>query len=188
MRNSNVFSLLGATNHADKQREKNDFYETPKEAVEELLKYEKFDGEIWECACGKNAIVNVLKEKQYEEIYYSDIIDRGVGADIIDFLQSDRKTKNIITNPPFKLATKFLRKAIELTENKIVLLLRIQFLEGKERYEIFKQHPPSKVYVFVNRVNPLIDGKPYSQSAMCLAWFVWDKSYNGDTIIKWLKY
>jgi len=68
------------------------------------------------------------------------------------------------------------------------MLLRIQFLEGKERYEFFKENPPSKVYVFANRVNPVIDGKPYGSSAMCLCWFVWDKNYNGDTVVKWLKY
>ena len=59
------------------------------------------------------------------------------------------------------------------------MLLRVQFLEGKERYEFFKEFNPSKVYVFGNRV----DDKPYN-SAMCLCWFVWD----GDTIVKWLMY
>ena len=181
----NVFSTLGATAHTDKQREKDDFYETPAEAVVELLKHEQFTGEIWECACGKKAISKVLEPMH--NVYSSDLIDRGVGADILDFLQSDRKTNNIITNPPFKFALPFVKKALELADNKVAMLLRIQFLEGKERYEFFKQHNPSRVYVFGNRVNTIIDGKPYN-SAMCLCWFVWDKNYNGDTIIKWLSY
>ena len=185
--NKNTFALLGSTNHTDKDREKDDFYETPSQAIECLLKNEKFVGEIWDCACGKNAIINVAKEFGYET-YSSDLIDRGVGADIFDFLESNINKDNIITNPPFKLALPFVKKALESTNGKIAMMLRVQFLEGKERYDFFKDNPPSKVYVFANRVNPIIDGKPYGSSAMCLCWFVWDKSYKGDTVIKWLKY
>ena len=181
-----VFSTLGATNHSSKKRQSNDFYETPAQAVHKLLEVEDFSGEIWECACGKNAIVNALQSK-YSNIYSSDLIDRGVGANIEDFLQSTRKTNNIITNPPFNLALLFVKKALELANGKVAMLLRIQFLEGKERYEFFKNNPPSKVYVFGNRVNTIIDGEEYN-SAMCLAWFVWDKTYKGDTIVKWLMY
>ena len=47
-------------------REKDDFYETPIEAVHALLSVESFTGEIWECACGKNRIANVLKDNNYK--------------------------------------------------------------------------------------------------------------------------
>jgi hypothetical protein len=77
---------------------------------------------------------------------------------------------------------------MELINKKMILLLRIQFLEGKARYEIFKKYPPARIYVFANRVNPIIDGKPYGSSAMCLCWFVWDKEHIGEPIIRWLKY
>lgn len=184
MSDTKVFSTLGTGN---REREKDDFYETPHQAVRCLMEVEQFDGEIWECACGKNAIVNELK-KDYNNIYFSDLIDRGVSADVIDFLKSDRKTNNIITNPPFKLALPFVKKALELVDNKVAMLLRIQFLEGKERCQFFKDNPPNKVYVFSNRVNNIVDGTPYN-SAMCLAWFIWDKKeVCRDTIVKWLKY
>ena len=186
MSNKKVFSTLGASAHTQKEREKDDFYETPIEAVQALLSVESFTGEIWECACGKNRISNVLKDNKHE-VFSSDLIDRGVNANIMNFLESNRKTNNIITNPPFKYALQFVKKALELADGKVAMLLRIQFLEGKERYEFFKEFNPSKVYVFGNRVNTIIDDKPYN-SAMCLCWFVWDKSYKGDTIIKWLMY
>ena len=57
-------------------RKENDFYPTPKWATEQLLKYEKFDGDIWEPACGDGAISEVLKEHGYT-VTSSDIIDRG---------------------------------------------------------------------------------------------------------------
>jgi len=187
MSEKKVFSVIGATNHTNKERQKDDFYETPHQAVRELMNVEGFSGEIWECACGKNSIVNELK-KDYDNVYYSDLIDRGVNANIENFLESNRKTNNIITNPPFNLALEFVNKALELADGKVCMLLRIQFLEGKTRYDFFKEHNPNRVYVFGNRVNTIIDGKPFN-SAMCLCWFVWDKnSENRDTIIKWLRY
>ena len=130
---SKVFSTLGT---GKRIREKDDFYETPYQAVRCLLDNEKFEGEIWECACGKNAIVNEIS-KDYNNIYYSDLVDRGVNANIEDFLTSNRKTNNIVTNPPFSLALPFVKKALELSDNKVAMLLRIQFLEGKERYNFF---------------------------------------------------
>ena len=89
MSNKKVFSTLGATAHTQKEREKDDFYETPIEAVNALLSVESFTGEIWECPCGKNRIANVLKDNY--KVFSSDLVDRGVNAHIINFLQSDRK-------------------------------------------------------------------------------------------------
>jgi hypothetical protein len=47
-------SIVGSS-RANGEREENDFYPTPTFATEELLKREKFDGAIWECACGDGA-------------------------------------------------------------------------------------------------------------------------------------
>ena len=90
MSNKKVFSTLGASAHTQKEREKDDFYETPIEAVQALLSVESFTGEIWECACGKNRIANILKDNNYN-VFSSDLVDRGVNAHIINFLESNRK-------------------------------------------------------------------------------------------------
>ena len=42
----------GAYNRTTKDREVNDFYATHPKAIEELLKVEKFNQNVWECACG----------------------------------------------------------------------------------------------------------------------------------------
>lgn len=44
MSNKKVFSTLGASAHTQKEREKDDFYETPIEAVQALLSVESFMG------------------------------------------------------------------------------------------------------------------------------------------------
>ncbi len=71
---------------------------------------------------------------------------------------------------------------------KVAMLLKIQFLEGKSRNELFKTYPPEKVYVFSQRVNCAKNGEfdKYKSSAVCYAWFVWRKGFKGSPTIHWL--
>ena len=48
----------------------NDFYATPEIATEALMKVEKFNGNIYECACGDGKMSKVLKK--YNEVISSD--------------------------------------------------------------------------------------------------------------------
>ena len=64
--------LIGHGNN----RVKDDFYPTPTNATMALLQREKFDGDIWEPACGDGAISKLLKLQGYE-VYSSDLVDRG---------------------------------------------------------------------------------------------------------------
>ena len=113
-------------------RADHDFYPTPPEAVDSLLKIEKFNGEIWECACGDGAISNVLLKHGYK-VFSSDLVDRGFGTVNHDFLTSQLKSDNIITNPPFNLSLEFALKALQCVKNKAVFLNKITFLEGIKR-------------------------------------------------------
>ena len=88
------------------QREKADFYPTPIAATQALLDREKFDGQIYECACGDGAMSEVLIKNGYD-VYSSDLINRGYGKTGIDFLKTEKPFDNIITNPPFKLGPDF---------------------------------------------------------------------------------
>ena len=108
----------------------------------------------------------------------------------VDFLKQDTPFNgDIITNPPYKYALEFCRKAIMLSKRKVAMFLKIQFLETKKRYvNLFKDYPPSRVYVFVKRVNcyPNNDKTKYG-SAVCYAWFIWDKLYSGEPRIRWIQ-
>lgn len=100
-----ALAIVGSS-RANGKREKDDFYPTPSWTVEELLKRETFEGNIWECACGDGAMSKVFAEKGYETIS-TDLIDRGYGQAGVDFLVSDFEADNIITNPPYKHALEF---------------------------------------------------------------------------------
>lgn len=165
-----------------------DFYPTPAWATHALIDNEKFSGEIWECACGNGAMSSVL-ENVSPNIISTDLYDRGYGDHGIDFLLADRKTDNIITNPPYNAAEGFVRSGIKCANSKFALLLRLAFLEGVNRQRtIFTETPPARVWVFSERITFYPAGAVRAGSGTtAYAWFVWDKEAQGSTEIKWFK-
>ena len=59
-----------AFGHRNKNTPKGDLHQTHYSLTWQLLEREKFGGKILEPACGKNAIVNVLKKQKYEVEYF----------------------------------------------------------------------------------------------------------------------
>lgn len=164
-----------------------DFYPTPAWATHALLENEVFSGGVWECACGDGAMSNVIEEYGLQT-HNSDLYDRGFGEIGIDFLNADSKHDNIITNPPFNSAEGFVSSGLENAKKKFALLLRLAFLEGANRQRtIFSSVPPSKVWVFSERItfypkNAIRKGS----GTTAYAWFVWDKDHSGSTELNWL--
>ncbi|WP_455172423.1 hypothetical protein [Azospirillum largimobile] len=165
-----------------------DFYPTPEWATYALIDNEQFSGDIWECACGDGAMSKVL-EKAGNPIESSDLYDRGYGEHGHDFLSTDRRHSNIITNPPFNSAEGFVASGLKSAENKFALLLRLAFLEGANRANtIFSNSPPARVWVFSERITFYPKGAKVSGSGTtAYAWFVWDKNHFGNTELKWFK-
>jgi hypothetical protein len=177
-------------------RSDDDFYATPYGTTKALLDKLELRGSILEPACGQGHISNILKEYCPDsEITSTDLVNRGYGQGDIDFLTHDYKRKfdNIITNPPFKFAKEFINKGLELANDKVIMLLKIQFLESKGRKEFLENSPLKYVYVFSERQSTLKDGlelnpltgKKWS-TTLLLAWFVWEKGYEGEPIIRWI--
>lgn len=61
-----TFVTLGASNHTDKERQKEDFYATDPIAARLLLDVESFEGKIWECACGEKHLARMFEDAGYE--------------------------------------------------------------------------------------------------------------------------
>ena len=184
-----IFVTLGASNHSNTEREVDDFYATDPRAVELLLNLEQFSPDIWECACGAGHMSEVLNAHGYN-VKSTDLIYRGYGAGGVDFLTSQETFDgDIITNPPYKYATQFVERAMEsVTEgHKVAMLLRLLFLEGKARKKLFEKYPPKTVYVASGRIGCALGGdfEHYKGSAQAYAWFIWEKGYKGDTVVKW---
>lgn len=176
--------------HALKERG-NDLYQTPPCAVHALLKVEKLPENIWEPACGPGSIVRTLRAEGY----------RVMATDLIDYQSPDQDHYDwdfllqtglpagvdaILTNPPFKHATQFAKKALELCP-RVYLLLRLAFLESEGRTALLESGHLHHVHVFRNRL-PMMhregwEGKK-STSNMAFAWFCWDRSFKQATTIK----
>ena len=190
---------LAGGNSASK-REENDFYATNPETLKmflyEFWKDNAFEGnEILEPACGQGHISKTLKELLPNfNITSTDLIDRGYGVSGIDFLTYDYKKMFdvVITNPPFSLAKEFIEKGLKISNKHVIMLCKIQLLEGTKRKEMFFNTPLKYVYVHTTRQATWKEGKPLDPNGkkwattMCLAWFVWDKDYKGEPIIRWI--
>ena len=165
-----------------------DFYPTPRWATFALIENERFRGDIWECACGDGAMSAVLAETG-RPVESSDLYDRGYGEIGHDFLTTKRRHANIITNPPYNSAEGFVATAIERADRKFALLLRLAFLEGANRARtIFHKHPPSRVWVFSERITFYMKRAQRAGSGTtAYAWFVWDKDHAGPTELAWFK-
>lgn len=185
-----IFKSMGASNHTDIEREFGDYYATSPDAVKKLIECEHF-GKILEPACGGGHIAKTLSEAGYE-VKAQDLYDHGYGEIGIDFLLTGKAPDmDIITNPPYKYATEFVRHSLDVIDEgrKVAMFLKIQFLESEKRYKLFRSAPPARVYVFVKRQKIASGGKflESNSNSVCYAWFVWVKGFTGDPVIKWIK-
>lgn len=191
-----TFVMLGASNHSEKERETNDYYATDPHALEIFLDKLKEDGielhhNIWECACGQGHLSKLLEQNGYE-VYSTDLVDRGYGIGQVDFLQeigSNLKV-DILTNPPYKYAKEFIEKALEIQADGhyTIMFLKIQFLEGQARKKLFEKYPPKYIYVNSARQLCAMNGEfeKYKATALCYCWYIWQKGFKGEPIIRWI--
>lgn len=198
-----IYVTLGASNHVEEEREEHDYYATHPSAVEWLCQLETFSKDILEPACGEGHISKVLEKHGYN-VESFDLVDRGYGKGGVDFLQYNEVVdKDIVGNPPYKLAQEFIEHAMEIiTEgHKVAMLLKLTFLESSGRKTLFKKYPPKKIWVSSSRIPCGKNGDFYDRdkdgnikydksgnpkeisSAVCYAWFIFEKGYNGPMIV-----
>ncbi len=134
---------------------------------------------VWEPAAGEGHMAEVLREF-FPTVRAGDIFDYGRGYEVADFLGPDAglgwgRPDWIITNPPFSAALAFAERGLELARSGVALLVRLQWLEGAERYRLFERHQPTAVVLYSERV-PMTRGRwdPKAKTATAYAWVVWD--------------
>lgn len=192
---NSFFTQLGASNHTKEERHELDYYATDPIAIREMLKHRAPPSKnIWECSCGEGHLTKELEKHGYI-LKSTDIMKRADFVEVVDFLKVAKEDNgvfngSIITNPPYKHASEFVEKAMELLEDKqeIWLFLKIQFLEGKARKKLFKEYPPKEVWVTSSRIQCAKDGdfEKYGKgSAAAYAWFIWEKGFKGNPSLHW---
>lgn len=191
---TSIYATHGASNHSESERADLDYYATDPDAVEKLLEHEDFCHYILEPACGGGHISEVLLKHGFDVIS-TDIVNRGYTEQAFsqDFLAVGgvpRNSRDIITNPPYAMAKEFVEHALDISQEsvKVAMFLKLTFLEGAKRKELFDKYPPKRIYVFRSRIDCWKNGiKPQKPSkAVCYAWFVWEKGFKGKTVVKWI--
>jgi len=186
--------MLGVNSNTERHKE--DFYATNPKALEIFLEQLKKDNIvlspfIWECAVGMGHLSRVLIEYGYT-VTSTDIVDRGYTTlPERDFLLAEGTWHgDILTNPPFKLAEKFVEKGMKLLSqnNKLLLFLKIQFLEGQRRKKLFEEYPIKYVYCYSARQQCCRDAKfeEFTATTQFYAWYIWEKGFSGETIVRWI--
>ncbi len=151
---------------------------------------------ILEPSAGQGHILHVLQNRYpTSKTVGRDLVDRGADDVVagVDFLKDNdpEKFDFVITNPPFNIAREFIDKSLEKGD-VVFIFAKLQFLEGKARKEWFTTVPLKYVYVYSYRANPWRNGESRDEngkkwsSTMAFAWYVFDKSYVGEPIIRWI--
>ena len=201
-----VFRIIGASNHSKEEREATDFYSTDPDCVKDLLKLEQFENKILEPCCGSGNISKVLEEAGHEVIS-TDLYDHGYGTSGIDLFTYKDIDSDIITNPPFGIVTEFIEHMLDNLKlgHKMALFLKLQFLEGQDRYKkVFSRKQLKTVYLYTKRVACYKNNEMYQRnedgtfkldkdgnkmkipSAVAYAWYIFESGYQGDPVIKWI--
>lgn len=192
-----IFVTLGASSHTKEDREQDDFYATDPKASELLLELETFSDTIIDNSYGSGHLMKAFQDKGKKIIGY-DIVDRrqttndNVEFHLQDWLHVKHITKgaDIVFNPPYKLSTEFVEHTLNIVEEntKVCAFLKLQFLEGKKRKQLFEKYPPKRIWVSSSRIQCFKNGDmniKEKSSAICYAWFVWEKGYKGYPELKW---
>lgn len=173
-----------------------DCYSTPEIAITELLKREQFSDFIWEPANGEGWLSRIVKKHGYE-VFASDIKRWDKTTEIQRDFHAFTRTPygedcDIITNPPFRDSIRFVETAMQLLQPKakLALILPVRYFSGKTRKKkVFLKYPPVIVYIFsyrIPRMHQFFYKGPQSSGMIDFAWFVWEKGYTGNTVVKWI--
>jgi hypothetical protein len=135
--------------------------------------------------------VRVLRDAG-RRVVATDLIDYGCpdSRGGIDFLMQTSLPDDvtaILTNPPYKHADAFVRHALKLGASRVIMLLRVLFLEGVRRSDILDSGKFARVYPFRNRL-PMMhragwEGPISDDPQIGFAWYVWDREHSGPATL-----
>ena len=175
------------------ERQPDEFYPTPPEPTRALLHAEidrlRAFPLIWEPACGDGAMTREMRALGLS-VYQSDLIDRGCGAEIRSFYDFvNPVAPAIVTNPPFAEVgwgngkARWLYHALgTLGVEYMALLLNWSFPGAGGLAPFWAQFPPARVYLMRWKIDFTGQGAP----PMLNGFFVWDKAWSGETVLRML--
>lgn len=176
-------------------RVEGDRYWTEPWVTKALLSCVKFRGMIWEPACGRGDMANVLAEAGYR-VMAGDIAGTRLGckyayqADFLTHTSPGDGLFSVVTNPPYTHAAAFITKALELTERAsgmVAMLLRNEYDCAALRRGLFECESFAAKLVLTKRPRWADGIGQHSASPRHnFSWFLWDHHHSGPARIEWL--
>jgi len=178
------------------EREKDEFYPTPPEPTRAFLHAEidrlRDFVTIWEPACGDGAMVREM-EAVGLDVFASDLVDRAPRTDELRsfyaYGSGAAPSRAIVTNPPFAECgwgngkARWLKHALDTLDVEYMALLMNWGWPGAGGLAPFyAEHPPARVYLMRWKIDFTGQGAP----PMLNGWFVWDRAWKGETVLRML--
>ncbi len=177
-----------------------DWYESPTWCVTSALARLPIGGHILEPGCGSGVICKeILRLLPGSNIHAIDLLDHpdtyslaDRGVDFLEESENDSELAGLydysIMNPPFTLATEFIKRALRLTSKSVYMFQRTNFLEADRYEELFSWAPCEFVYVFCKRVQCFKRGQIDFENGgqIAFAWFVFNHGFVGEPKVRWI--
>jgi predicted RNA methylase len=167
-------------------------YETPRWAVEAILRKEILSRRVLDPCCGKGVLGDVANDCGYT-VFEFDKYDWGLRrAGLGDFLVGQWPVsyvadRTVFMNPPFSLAEEFVERSFELKARKIVCFQRFAWWESAGRRDFWEKCPPNRVYICGNRAScwrfDIPEDQRKSSSTTAHAWYIWERGQPPGTVL-----
>lgn len=174
----------------DYERDERDWYVEPSWCWRALFETVTIEGTVLDPACGGGTGLEWCAANGVHALG-SDIIDRGAGTWVGDFLapKYPLRADNIICNPPYRLTVEFAYQALLYARCKVALLVPLPFLCSQRRYGLFTETPVAHVVVLSRRPSmpPGGQGIKATGGKEDYAWICWDHDVVDAPVIHWAK-
>lgn len=171
------------------QREEHEHYVEPEWCSRRLFEVEKFQGDIWDPACGFGRIPKAAIAAGYTAAG-TDIVDRGYGQafSVRDFLDCSCSWPNIVSNPPFDIFQPFATQALKIARHKVAMIWLVRTLPAARW---LRDTPLARIWLLTPRPSMppghvIAAGEKPGGGKQDFCWLVWDKSHTGPASIGWL--
>lgn len=171
------------------QREEHEHYVEPEWCSKRLFEEEKFEGTIWDPACGFGRIPEAAKAAGYDALA-SDVTNRGYNlVEPIDFFRFTTGHENIVSNPPFDKFQGFVAHALSLASRKVAMIWLVRTLPAARWLQ---DTPLARILLLTPRPSMppghvIARGEKPGGGKQDFCWLIWDKNYRGTPTIGWLK-
>jgi hypothetical protein len=166
------------------------YYVEPRWVDERLFKVERFDGVVWDPACGSGRIPDAARAAGYS-VVATDAVNRGYEHfnKVLDFFGCDELLGNVVvSNPPYDYVREFVEHALILGADAVAMICQARWLNAARWLQTT---PLARVYLLTPRPS-MPPGrrveaglKPQGQKDDFI-WLIFRRDHFGPPELRWL--